>query len=105
MEIPFKWFNNRSKQNIKIVLKFFNTHFQHRISFNVDNKYDREKHRENIIWLEERFGESLLELRPKEGCFKYRLINPNAVWDEWESQLIFKNSNDLMFFKLARYGK
>jgi hypothetical protein len=105
MEIPFKWFKNGSKRNINLVMKFFNTHFPHRIDFNTDHQYDREKHRENLVWLEERFGKSLMELRPQLGQMKYRVINPDAVWDEWENQIVFKNSNDLLFFKLARVGR
>ena len=95
MNIPLNYYDPMEREHQDKFEDFFNKHFPHKIDIDGQTKMS------DIKWLEENFGESLLTTSHDFNGV-YHIGNKDAVWDFWGSDFIFKNSNDMMFFKLAR---
>lgn len=88
----FKFLDNNSIESYDMVNQFIYRTFPHKIEFSKSSR----------TWLKETFGEQLISLVPihdKSNIFP--VLNENAVWVEWGNFFWFKNSNDLMFYKLT----
>lgn len=95
MKIPFKYYDPLETNNEVDVGEFLIETFPHNIFIYEQTKLS------DIKWLEEKFGNSLLTITQDINGI-YHIRNKDAVWDYWNDYFIFKNSNDMMFFKLTR---
>jgi hypothetical protein len=95
MNIPFNYYDPMEREHDDEFQNFFHIHFPHKIDMDEQTKIS------DVKWLKENFGESFFTISQDINGV-YHIRNKDAVWDFWGGDFMFKNSNDMMFFKLTR---